>query len=420
MNYLSIQTLLSVFQGSISLLPLLMIAWAELKINEKLRFMGVNKHHGTPFGENVCHMSYLPFINGKSLNHLSDNLPYHQRVFTALWDKVNPIKWWQLILAVSDELIFRQVTFPNMAKYGVLILDDTPIEKFGLKMENISEVRISSGRIGLGYAAFLACLYLPEMIIPIACKTWVPACVPGYESKISMAIATVKHFSRQAKKAKFSIAGMVVVFDSWYFAVELCKAIDRCQMIWITQSKSNRIFFLADEKGNPTIKKKASDFLSIPTRKMKPLHRKRVKYRNIGRCYLPRYGWVYATVVYDPKRNPEVFLLVSNNLEANGPWIIENYYKRWKIETVIRDAKQSLGLPDFHMRHFSGISAHLCICMLNYMALSWIRYSRDIDLSIGEMVHIIFHELILKAVKEVRHYSFSQEVKSIDWLPTAA
>ena len=30
MNYLSIQTLAEVFQGTASLLPLLMIAWAEL------------------------------------------------------------------------------------------------------------------------------------------------------------------------------------------------------------------------------------------------------------------------------------------------------------------------------------------------------------------------------------------------------
>ncbi|MBD3181316.1 transposase [Candidatus Poribacteria bacterium] len=49
-------------------------------------------------------------------------------------------------------------------------------------------------------------------------------------------------------------------------------------------------------------------------------------------------------VVYDPKRSPQYFLLVTNNLEANGPWIIEEYSKRWKIETVIRNAKQSLGL----------------------------------------------------------------------------
>ena len=85
MNYLSIQTLAAVFQESISLLPLLMVVWHELKINEKLRAMCVNKHHGTPFHENVHHMTYLPFINAKSANQLADNLPYHQRVFTYLF-----------------------------------------------------------------------------------------------------------------------------------------------------------------------------------------------------------------------------------------------------------------------------------------------------------------------------------------------
>jgi len=234
-----------------------------------------------------------------------------------------------------------------------------------------------------------------------------------------MAIATVKHFARQAKQSELSIAGMTVFFDSWYFAVQLCKTISENQMIWVTQSKSNRIFFLPDEKGNPTIKKRASDFMEFPIGKMKSHRRKEVWYHNVGPCYLPRYGWVYATVVYDPKRNPEVFLLVTSNLEASGPWIIDEYCKRWNIETMIRDAKQSLGLPDFHMRHFSGISAHLCICMVNYLVLSWLRYSRKLNLSIGEMVHNIFHELILKAVEEVRHNSLSQEVNLMNWLPIA-
>jgi hypothetical protein len=230
MNYLSIQTLASVFQGTISLLPVLVMVWGELKINEKIQLMGINKHlmginkhHGTAFNENVCHMSYLPFINGSSLKQLSENLPYHQSVFSNLWDKVTAIKWWQLVESVCDELLFGQVKFPNMAKDGFLIIDDTPIEKFGLHMENISGVRISGSGIAMGYVAFLACVFLPEMTIPIACKSWVPACVPGYESKVSMSIATTKHFARQARKANLSIAGMVVVFDSWYFAVELCK-----------------------------------------------------------------------------------------------------------------------------------------------------------------------------------------------------
>ena len=51
------------------------------------------------------------------------------------------------------------------------------------------------------------------------------------------------------------------------------------------------------------------------------------------------------------------------------------------------------------------------------MALSWLRFSRKLNLSMGEMVHIIFHELILKATEEVRHYSLSHEVKLMDWLP---
>jgi len=90
MNYLSIQTLLAVYQESISLLPVLMIVWNELKINEKIKAMGVAKHHGTPFHKNVCHMTYLPFINAKSSRQLADNLPYRQGVFTYLWDKVTP------------------------------------------------------------------------------------------------------------------------------------------------------------------------------------------------------------------------------------------------------------------------------------------------------------------------------------------
>ncbi|RLC76434.1 MAG: hypothetical protein DRJ03_28675 [Chloroflexi bacterium] len=44
MNYLSIQTLLAVYQESISPLPLLMAVWHELKISEKIGNLGVNKY----------------------------------------------------------------------------------------------------------------------------------------------------------------------------------------------------------------------------------------------------------------------------------------------------------------------------------------------------------------------------------------
>lgn len=55
-----------------------------------------------------------------------------------------------------------------MAKDGVMIIDDSPIEKFGIHMENISGIRTTHSRIGMGYVTFLACVFLPEMTIPIS------------------------------------------------------------------------------------------------------------------------------------------------------------------------------------------------------------------------------------------------------------
>ena len=130
-------------------------------------------------------------------------------------------------------------------------------------------------------------------------------------------MVTAKHFARQARKTNLVIAGMATVFDSWYFAAELCKTIDRHGMIRITQSKSDKDFFMPDKKGNPSIRKRAFDFL------------------------------------------------------------------RWKI----RNTKQSPGLPDSHMRHSSGISGHLCICILNCINLSWFRYYWKLNLSTRETVH---------------------------------
>lgn len=84
-------------------------------------------------------------------------------------------------------MLFHQVRFPDITKNGVMIIDDTSIEKFGIHIENASEVRIFGGKINLGYVTFLAYVFLPNVIIPTACKTWVPSTIEGYESKVSMA-----------------------------------------------------------------------------------------------------------------------------------------------------------------------------------------------------------------------------------------
>jgi hypothetical protein len=87
-----------------------------------------------------------------------------------------------------------------------------------------------------------------------------------------------------------------VVFDSWHFAVALCQVIRFYQMHFITQSTSNRIG------------------------QTKRRNRLQVRYANMGCLNLPRYGRVFATLAYNPKRFPQKFLLVTNNFSRK--WAI--------------------------------------------------------------------------------------------------
>jgi len=48
-----------------------------------------------------------------------------------------------------------------MAKDGVMIIDDTAIEKFGY-MENASEVRISGGKINIKRCVTRMCLFASD------------------------------------------------------------------------------------------------------------------------------------------------------------------------------------------------------------------------------------------------------------------
>ena len=95
-----------------------------------------------PLAENIQHLCYLSFLNTTSLCQLSANLPYHQRVFSYLWEKVRPRCWWNLLQSVANQWLFEDKPFPSLAQEETVIIDDTPAEKFGLKMENVAPIRI--------------------------------------------------------------------------------------------------------------------------------------------------------------------------------------------------------------------------------------------------------------------------------------
>ena len=89
-------------------------------------------------------------------------------MFIYLWEKVRPRCWWNLLQFVANQWLFEDKPFPSLAQEGTVVIDDTPAEKFGLKMENVAPIRIRGKQIGLGFAIFSACVILPNVTIPIA------------------------------------------------------------------------------------------------------------------------------------------------------------------------------------------------------------------------------------------------------------
>ena len=129
MTYINIQTLIEVIRNNFALLPLWFTAWKHLKAKDKFESFGFEKHHGIPLAENIQHLCYLPFLNATSLCQLSANLPYHQRVFSYLWEKVRPRCWWNLLQSVANQWLFEDKPFPSLAQEGTVVIDDTPAEK---------------------------------------------------------------------------------------------------------------------------------------------------------------------------------------------------------------------------------------------------------------------------------------------------
>ena len=119
-----------------------------------------------------------------------------------------------------------------------------------------------------------------------------------------------------------------------------------------------------------------------------------------------------AVVVVREKRKKPIYL-VCTNLHLPAISVIQYYARRWKIEQMIKDLKQRLGLGDYQVRNLRAIQRHVVLVLLSYFVLmflkvlQWLRDKNTIsDLSIRRLAfyvrkHILIENItvILKTMK---------------------
>ena len=64
---------------------------------------------------------------------------------------------------------------------------------------------------------------------------------------------------------------------------------------------------------------------------------------------------------------------ILDKLRLQEKEVIQYYARRWKIEQMIKDLKQRLGLGDYQVRNLRAIQRHVAVVLLSYFALMFLK-----------------------------------------------
>lgn len=263
----------------------------------------------------------------------------------------------------------------NITK-GVLVLDDSFIEKDGKHIEGVGNYwDHSQNKYILAHNVISAYYVTREfgVVLDSAIYRKKEDCAPGaFRTKVEIARELI------SKAVSYGLPITRVVFDSWYATRDLIQHVEALGIKeWVTQAKSDRAV-LSDD-GSSTKTSLADYARTIPKEKFKPVE-----------IYTSSFGkkttyWAYCTTVrmkFLNGRNVRLVISYDNQQLEGEPlffitnvrfWeekkILQAYAARWSIERFHRDAKQSLGLGEYQVRKIQGVRRHIAMVSFAYNLL---------------------------------------------------
>ena len=296
---------------------------------------------------------------------------------------------------------------------GLLIIDDTILEKTGKKMEGTSYHYSKSKKKSINGHNLVTSHYKDDKKdYPLHFELYrrkqeleEKGALDKFKTKIEIAIELIDAAITAKIKCK------VAVFDSWYFAKQICDHLVLHGIDWVSRAKMNRVINLPGGKTNLkewTQNLPNSHFTSHPV----PF-----QLRDEDSGEELEYQFVYETILslsdLDTvkcvviKRNladETGIVLVSNRIDWDAEKIIKIYKMRWKIETFYRDSKQNLGLGKYYLRSLCGIKRYWTLVFLSYTFLQYCTSFGILSSFLDDTVSITgdkvrrFQELYLKSL----------------------
>lgn len=369
-------------------------AWDYLNCNDLLLSSGIQKRSGVP--ANCLTFNYVlkPLMDAGSISRTNSRTRSDELLKTLIPDHnqctlnrfLNGDYNWNL-LNEHRILELQKRNRTRALEDGLIVLDDVVIQKSGEMMENIAYVwdPIDKKAV-LGYNAVVLLYTDKEKRHPLNFAFKLEE-----NDKISLAIHLVERLRELKIKTKH------MVFDSWYFALDLINVLRDLKFFWVTKSKKNRLFILngAEVHAEEIIQSGIKEALA----------------------QLPGYGHVKVVVV---EINEEKRLLVTSDLEMERKKVIKTYGDRFEIDNpFFRDEKQEMGLADFHTRRLNALVAHTALCFLSHTLTSLVKlfHKNLCDKTIGWIKENLFKAVAgVKRVEEGIRVTFGKGLELLSSL----
>ena len=244
-----------------------------------------------------------------------------------------------------------------------LIVDDTIIQKTGQKIPGCAWHRDHAQKAYVfGHQWVLSALLYKDFLLPLWAKLYHPKGTKGcgsFQTKITMAKKILQTL-RLPLPCK-----VYLLVDSWYWAKELALFCRKYGYHMISQLKTTSVLLMNGKKTKVT----TLSTLHAAYREVSVFIYGKNKTLKIARFVgiIQGLGKV-AVVVVKEKRKKDSYL-VSTNLHLSALEIVKYYAKRWKIEQMIKDLKQRLGLGHYQVRNLQAIHRHVALALLSYCIL---------------------------------------------------
>jgi len=264
------------------------------------------------------------------------------------------------------------------------LLDDTIIKKTGKKIPGCAWYKDHAQNLSnvFGHQWVLAALLYKKALLPLGSRLYHPKGAKGcgrFQTKITLAKRILQNLCLPMA------CKLYVLADSWYWCKELALLCRNYGYHMISQLKSNSVVWVKGKKTPVAeLASRTSAFREISVF----LYGKN-KTLKIAKFIAIVKGLGPVAVVIVKEKRKKIRYLVSTNFLLPALEIVKFYANRWKIEQMIKDLKQRLGLEDYQVRNLRGIQGHVTLVLLSYFTLillkilQWIKDKRiSLDLSI--------------------------------------